>query len=46
MSEKPTVTIPDLHHVEIQTTIHVPIAAESLWREYEKERLNRKEEHK
>lgn len=23
MSEKPTVTIPDLHHVEIQTTIHV-----------------------
>lgn len=25
MSEKPTVTIPDLHHVEIQTTIHVPI---------------------
>lgn len=120
MSEKPTVTIPDLHHVEIQTTIHVPIgdreicvtttseydqvnrevnlppfhlcaahierlvptcsadgadlerldiyiypdnaplktkdfaykhfmgkiAAENLWREYEKERLNRKEEHK
>lgn len=26
MSEKPTVTIPDLHHVEIQTTIHVPIS--------------------
>lgn len=25
MSEKPTVTIPDLHHVEIQTTIHAPI---------------------
>ena len=30
MSEKPTVTIPDLHHVEIPTTIHAPIGGREI----------------
>lgn len=30
MSEKPTVTIPDLHHVEIPTIIHAPIGGREV----------------